>query len=204
MDSETFGEYIKKRRIEAGLALREVAGKVDFDQSLLSKIERNKMIAPAKIIRGLADCLDIPYKELQIKYLSEKIYQELKQIDFSRESLAVAARRLENENSGTTKEIERNKLIQKMNRYFQDQPIEKVWLFGSFARQNESYDSDVDLLVKFTDSQKLDLFDYIGIRHDLEDLTGRQVDLIEEGQEMEKIKPIIEKEKKLIYEREAV
>jgi len=51
---------------------------------------------------------------------------------------------------------------------------------------------------------KIDLFEYIGIRQDLEDLTGRQIDLVEEGQEIEKIKPFINKDKRLIYERKAV
>lgn len=38
MKSQSFGELIKKTRIQKGKALREVAADIEFDQSLLSKI----------------------------------------------------------------------------------------------------------------------------------------------------------------------
>ena len=82
--------------------------------------------------------------------------------------------------------------------------IQKVCLFCSFARNEENLDSDIDLLIRFLKPSKIDLFEYIGIRQDLEDLTGRQIDLVEEGQEIEKIKLFINKDKRLIYERKAV
>jgi len=204
MKSETFGELIKRKRLENKMALREVSGAIEFDQSLLSKVERDKIIMPSKLILRLSKCLGLDYKELQIKYLSDRLYKELKSVDFSLESLEVVVKRIEKEHTGTSYEMEKKKLIKKIRNYFKNRPIEKVWLFGSFARNEEGYDSDIDLLVRFTKPNRIDLFDYIGIRQDLEDLTGRQVDLVEEGQELEKIKPIITKERKLIYERKAV
>lgn len=62
MESITFGELIKKNRREKKLALREVAAAIQLDQSLLSKIERNKIIAPDRIILPLSKCLGIDYK----------------------------------------------------------------------------------------------------------------------------------------------
>lgn len=204
MNSITFGELIKRLRIEKKLALREVAAAIELDQSQLSKIERDKMIAPQRVITKLSKYLGINYKELQIKYLSDRLFKEFKNVDFSLESLEIAVKRLETEKSGTTYEVEKKKLIKKIKDYFKKKPIEKVWLFGSFARNEESRDSDIDILIRFTKPNKIDLFDYIGICQDLEDLTGRQVDLVEEGQELEKIKPFINRDKKLIYERKAV
>lgn len=204
MNSITFGELIKQARIENKLALREVAAAIELDQSQLSKIERDKMIAPQRVIPKISKCLGIDYKALQIKYLSDKLYKEFKNIDFSLESLEIAVKRLETEKSGTSYELEKKKLIKRIRNYLQKKPIEKVWLFGSFARDEESLDSDIDLLIRFSKPSKIDLFEYIGIRQDLEDLTGRQVDLVEEGQEIEKIKPFINKDKQLIYERKAV
>jgi len=204
MKSITFGELIKQLRIDKELALREVAAAIELDQSQLSKVERDKMIAPQRVIPKLSKCLDIDYKELQIKYLSDKFYKEFKNIDFSLESLEIVVKRLETENSGTSYELEKKKLIKRIREYLKNKPIEKVWLFGSFARNEESLDSDIDLLIRFSQQSKIDLFDYIGIRQDLEDLTGRQVDLVEEGQELEKIKPFINKDKRLIYEKKAV
>lgn len=203
MNSETFGELIRKKRIEKRLALRELANKIDLDQSTLSKVERNELIAPPRIINSLSASLGLEYKDLQIKYLSEKLYQELKDWDYSVESLELAKKRIEKEKTGTNFELERKKLVERIEKYLSNQPIEKAWLFGSFAREEESYDSDIDLLIRFRQPHKIDLFEYVGMRQDLEDITGRQVDLVEEGQELPKIRGIIEQEKRLIYERKA-
>jgi len=204
MDSNTFGELIRKRRLDLGKPMREVAAAAGLDQAILSKIERNKLLASAKIIPALSKELSLSFKELQTKYWSEKIYNEVKGEEYSIESIEIVLNRLEKEQGGTSKDFKKDKLIEKIREYVDSQPINKVWLFGSFARDEASYDSDIDLLVKFDNHKKIDLFDYIGIRQDLEDLTGRQIDLVEEGQELARIKPIIEREKKLIYDRKAV
>ena len=99
--------------------------------------------------------------------------------------------------------MERKKLVKKIKKYLSSQPIDKAWIFGSFAREEESYDSDIDLLIRFKRPHKIDLFEYVGIRQDLEDITGRQIDLVEEGQELPKIRELIEQEKRLIYECQA-
>ena len=203
MKSETFGEFIRKKRKEKGITLREVSSKVDIDQSTMSKIERNEIIAPPRIIKPLSEKLGIEYRKLQIKFLSEKIYYELKMLDYSIESIEIAKKRLEKEKSGTSYEIERKQLIERIRNYFNQQPIDKAWIFGSFARNQESYDSDIDLLVRFKKPNKLDLFDYAGLRIDLEELTGRQIDLVEEGYALPNAKKRIDKEKVLIYERKA-
>lgn len=201
MKSETFGEKIKKLRKSLGLSLRVVAAAVDFDQSSLSKVERNEIIAPQRIISPLAKILKVDYEKLQIKYLSEKIFYELKNVDFAKESLKAAEKRLENEGSGTAFNLRKDSLISKIKEYLKEQPIEKAWLFGSFARSEESLDSDLDLLIRFRKPNNIDLFDYIGMTQDLEDLTGRQVDMVEEGQLISNAKEIVEREKVLIYER---
>lgn len=203
MDSISFGELIRARRISRNLSLREVAARVDLDQSVLSKIERDKMRAPARAVLPLSRALEFDYEYLQTKYWSERLFRELKDLDFGAAALEMALKRLEKERSGTSADLSTDHLIYRISEYVDDQPIEKVWLFGSFSRGEASYDSDIDLLVRFDPEKKLDLFDYIGIKQDLEDLTGRRVDLVEEGQEKEKIKPTIEREKKLIYERQA-
>lgn len=203
MHTETFGELIRRLRLKNKLALREVAGKIDFDQSTLSKIERNDMIAPQRIIKPLADFLQYDYRKLQIKYLSDKLFHELKSVDFPIEALDIAKKRLERERKGTTFELEKQKIIKKINQYFKDKPIDKAWLFGSFARDQQSLDSDLDILVKFVHPNKLDLFDYVGLAQDLEDLTGRKVDLVQEGFILPIAKEHIDKEKMLIYDRQA-
>ncbi len=53
----------------------------------------------------------------------------------------------------------------------------RISLFGSVARGDESLDSDIDFLVEFPKSYDL-LRDRIGLAQDLEDLLGRKIDLI--------------------------
>ncbi|MCB9346062.1 MAG: DUF86 domain-containing protein [Lewinellaceae bacterium] len=72
------------------MTLRQVSNKVDVDQSTMSKIERNELIASQRIIKPLSEELGVEYRELQIKFLSEKIYYELKHEDYPTESLETA------------------------------------------------------------------------------------------------------------------
>ncbi len=54
--------------------------------------------------------------------------------------------------------------------------IEKVWLFGSYARGEATEDSDVDLLV---DSKRImNMFELGGLSEDLKEALGKDVDII--------------------------
>ncbi len=53
--------------------------------------------------------------------------------------------------------------------------IEKLGLFGSFARDEAEDGSDIDIIISL---QKPDLFRYATIAHQLETVFGRHVDLI--------------------------
>ncbi|MCI7007594.1 MAG: nucleotidyltransferase domain-containing protein [Parabacteroides sp.] len=56
----------------------------------------------------------------------------------------------------------------------------KAWLFGSFSREEQTPDSDVDILVLLDKSRPIGL-KFFGMWSDLEDLLGRKVDLVSEG-----------------------
>ncbi|MEZ4685444.1 MAG: nucleotidyltransferase family protein [Bacteroidia bacterium] len=98
---------------------------------------------------------------------------------------------------------DREKMTDEIRNYFMQQPVRRAWLFGSFARNEAREESDIDILVQFEESNNIDLFDFVGIKLDLEDLTGRQIDLVELGFEYDSIKSHIEEDKILIYERQA-
>ncbi|MCF8280865.1 MAG: nucleotidyltransferase family protein [Bacteroidales bacterium] len=55
--------------------------------------------------------------------------------------------------------------------------IKRASLFGSFADGTATAGSDVDLLVEL--SKPIGLLEFIHIKHELEDLLGRKVDLVE-------------------------
>lgn len=93
-------------------------------------------------------------------------------------------------------------MTQKLADYFKTQPVLKAWLFGSFARGEETVDSDVDLLVAYDDTEEVSLFTIGGIYMDLKKLLGREVDLVEEGTLRPWAAATVDRDKILIYERE--
>ena len=84
--------------------------------------------------------------------------------------------------------------------YFKTQPVLKAWLFGSFARGEETPDSDVDLIITLDQSNPIGLR-YFGMWGDLERLLGRSVDLVTEGNLMPFAQESADNDKVLIYER---
>ena len=84
--------------------------------------------------------------------------------------------------------------------YFKAQPVLKAWLFGSFSRNEQKPDSDVDIIVLLDKSRPIGL-KFFGMWNDLEELLGRKVDLVSEGTLLPFAQESAEKDKILIYER---
>ena len=89
----------------------------------------------------------------------------------------------------------------KLKTFFLAYPVEKAWLFGSYARGEETDSSDIDILVKFDEKTEISLFDYIGIKLDLEENLQKNVDLVEDGFLLKYAQTTADKDKILIYER---
>lgn len=85
-----------------------------------------------------------------------------------------------------------------------EQPVNKAWLFGSYSRGEETTNSDIDLLVEYTDSDSISLFTISRIATTLRKMTGKSVDLIERSQLLPFASPSAEQDKILIYEREKI
>lgn len=85
--------------------------------------------------------------------------------------------------------------------YFKTQPVLKAWLFGSYARGEETPESDVDLLVEFDHSSPIGLFAYAQMWRELKERLGREVDLVEEGTLLPFAVDSANRDKKLVYER---
>ena len=88
--------------------------------------------------------------------------------------------------------------IEQIRTYLKDKPIVKAYLFGSYVRGEANEQSDIDLLVELDYTQKIGL-KFVQWQLDLEDLLQKKVDLISENGVSKYIKPIIDKEKILIY-----
>jgi len=72
-------------------------------------------------------------------------------------------------------------------------------VFGSVARGDDRPDSDVDLLVELGPGP-MGLIEYIGFIHKLEDILGKKVDLVTEGNINKHLEPYIRPDIKKIYE----
>lgn len=93
-------------------------------------------------------------------------------------------------------------IVNPIKEYLKTQPVKKAWVFGSFSRGEERADSDIDLLVQYDrTNHKVGLFTIIRIQQHLQQIVGRNVDLVEEGTLMPFAVQSANNDKILIYER---
>lgn len=85
--------------------------------------------------------------------------------------------------------------------YFKTQPVVKAWLFGSFARGEDTPLSDVDLLVQY-DEDGVSLLKHCAMICELEKILDRPVDIVEDGTLCPRVRESVNQDRKLIYERE--
>ncbi|MBQ4407021.1 MAG: nucleotidyltransferase domain-containing protein [Bacteroidales bacterium] len=85
--------------------------------------------------------------------------------------------------------------------YFKTQPITKAWLFGSWARDEQTRDSDIDLLVVYDKNARVSLLKHAAMICDLEEILNRPVDIVEDGTLLPFAVESANRDKKLIYER---
>lgn len=87
-----------------------------------------------------------------------------------------------------------------MSAYFQNKPVKKVWLFGSYATGSASEESDVDVLVDLDYSVHIG-WDYFAWHDELGSLLDKKVDVVSVEGVNKRIWPYIQKDMTLIYER---
>ena len=85
--------------------------------------------------------------------------------------------------------------------YFKTQPITKAWLFGSWARDEQTRDGDIDLLVVYDKNARVSLLKHAAMICDLEEILNRPVDIVEDGTLLPFAVESANRDKKLIYER---
>jgi predicted nucleotidyltransferase len=92
-------------------------------------------------------------------------------------------------------------MTQQIAEYFKTQPVLKAWLFGSFARGEETPESDVDILVEFDQNSRVSLMKHASMIVDLEQKLNRPIDLVVDGTLLPFATKSAERDKILIYER---
>jgi predicted nucleotidyltransferase len=84
--------------------------------------------------------------------------------------------------------------------YFHNRPVARVWLFGSAARGEAEETSDIDLLLEL--DKGVSLFDFARFKLELEAMLRKKVDLVSSNGISPRLRPDIERDKQLIYERQ--
>ena len=111
---------------------------------------------------------------------------------------------------GVTEEVEarlkqvnrqRVEMFAAIQRYLAGTQIVRAWVFGSFARGEETPASDLDMLVDYDKAQGPSLLGIIRYRKDMERIIDRQIDLVENGYLKPFASTSAEHEKYIIYER---
>jgi hypothetical protein len=91
--------------------------------------------------------------------------------------------------------------IEKIQEYFSTQPVERVYLFGSFARSEENTNSDIDLLIELSNDSKIGLMKFSRMKIDIEKYIQHNVDLLTKSAISPLITSSIEKDLVKIYEK---
>lgn len=94
MKSIEFGSYIKTQREAKGIPQRIVAHAINVDTSTLSKMELGERQITFSMIKSLADVLEVDFKELQIKYIIEKLNVEFEGQPYLKDALSIALKKI--------------------------------------------------------------------------------------------------------------
>jgi predicted nucleotidyltransferase/DNA-binding XRE family transcriptional regulator len=194
---DNLGETIRKLREEMELPLRTVAAFLDIDQAILSKIERGQRNANREQVVKLAAYFKVKESDLLIAWLSDKLVNEV-----ADETLALQALQVAEEKIAYTAflKVDRKKLLRQLKNGVKKFPkIQKAWIYGSFSREDDGPQSDIDLAIKATED--FSYFDLAEIQYQLENVMNRKIDV----GFIDSFKPYIfenlKKDLKLIYER---
>lgn len=81
--------------------------------------------------------------------------------------------------------------------FLKEHNAKKVGIFGSFARGEDTAESDIDILVSFKDD--ISFLDLVGLELDLSDILGKKVELVMEDGVNPMLKRFIESDLEILY-----
>ena len=195
---ESLGETIKRIRIEKGLPLRTIAASLNIDQAILSKMERGLRNPSRDLVVKMASYFGLSENDLLVAWLSDKLVYELGDEKMAIEALQMAGNKV---NYIAFTKVDRNELIKKIKDSFKGfNKFKKAWIFGSFAREDDSLSSDIDVLIDVPQEVSFTLFDIAEIQEQIQALAKRKVDVVMLSAIRPEVKERIKNDMKLIYE----
>lgn len=90
--------------------------------------------------------------------------------------------------------------IDNIRNFFSARPVKKAYIFGSYSRNEADEHSDIDILVELDHTKPIGM-KFFSYKDELELILKKKVDLVTYDGLSKYIKPIIDKDKILIYER---
>jgi len=66
--------------------------------------------------------------------------------------------------------------------------VQGLWVFGSYARDEQRKDSDIDILVEFNNDD-MTLFKFVELEEELSKIVGHEVDLVQRSALKKRMQP---------------
>jgi len=194
---DTFGDIIRKLRKDYKLPLREVAEVLEIDQAILSKVERGQRRLTRDQVTRLADYFQVSKEDLIVAWLSDKIIYTLADEGSALKAIQLAEKQVEYR---SLQNMDRKKILNQLRLIIKRFPaVTKMWVYGSFAREDDKPGSDIDLAIQA--NEHFSYFDLAEIQHDLENAIHRKVDIGFMDSFKPHIRKNIEPDLKLVYEK---
>ena len=194
---DSLGKMISKLREDNEQPLRTIAAYLNIDPAILSKIESGQRKPAREQVVKLAEYFKIEENDLLIAWLSDKVVYELEGEEVALQALQMAEEKVA---YIAFKKIDRKEVVKQLiNVINKFTLIEKAWIYGSFAREEDEPKSDVDIALQTNSA--FTYFDLAEVQYQLENSIKRKVDL----GFIDSFKPYIlahvKPDLKLIYER---
>jgi predicted nucleotidyltransferase len=90
----------------------------------------------------------------------------------------------------------REEIEHTIKEYLDQYPISRIGVFGSFARNEDRPDSDIDILVTF--EEPISLFALVRIHRELSELLNRKVDVVSEKYLHPRMREAVQKDLKIL------
>ena len=193
----SLGTMIRKLRKEKKLPLREVAGFLDIDQAILSKIERGQRNIPRVQVIQLAEYFKVSQEDFLVAWLSDKIMYTIGEEESGPKALQMAEEQVAYRTFQKTDRKAITLQIKKVIKAFH--AIRKAWIYGSFSRGDDRPGSDIDIAIEADDS--FSYFDLAEIQHQIELAIHRKVDIGFIDAFKPHVRKNVEPDLKLVYER---
>ncbi len=176
---DSLGDTIRKLREQRQVPLRVVAGFLDIDQAILSKVERGERKPTRYQVVKLAEYFGVDVNDLLVSWLSDKLVNEVEDEEVGLSALQMAEEKVHYLSKPL---ISKNNVINIIKTVLKsDGRVTSAWLFGSFARGEETTSSDIDLMVELNKEKKYSMFDLLDISFILGKSINRNVDIVEKG-----------------------